>query len=187
MILQSAWHPREFSAWHLDTICNLCCEQKSEFSLCANCRPNLLEHDRPPRATDVKSAVVDARCSLRSALCFLHSASPPGRALTSSGAEQQARSGGRRAERSSKPSVGGSTSARQQRATAAGHTSQTLARGAVPRVDVRVSEIVTASERNRGTHYQLSGYSVGIRAVRYPCRMARCHRLSSCDLSPDLL
>ena len=40
---------------------------------------------------------------------------------------------------------------------AAGRVSE-LARGTVPCVDVRVSEIVTASVRDRGTQYQFGGY-----------------------------
>ena len=40
---------------------------------------------------------------------------------------------------------------------AAGRVSE-LARGTVPCVDGHVSEIVTASERDRGTQHQLGGY-----------------------------
>ena len=60
-----------------------------------------------------------------------------------------------------------------------------LVRGAVPRVDVRVSEIATASVRDRGTPYQFGGYLVGTCAVMYPCRMARCHQNALVILSPD--
>ena len=190
MKLQSALHPREFSAWHLDTICNLCCEQKSVFSLCANCRPKLLEHDRRmvTSATCHRCGSCQLSWSTQSAICILvfafGVATRRVQSTTIHCRQKEKRSC--RAERSCKPPGGGSASARQQLACRRTCLLSQSSHGALCRVLMfacrRSSQRACAIEVHNIS-------SVGMCAVKYPCRVARCHQnaLVLVVLSPTLM
>jgi hypothetical protein len=146
----------------------------------------------PSRASDVKLAAVVGR-SCRSATAFgvenafsfcIRRRHPYGWRVQST--TIHAKRGGYRAERSCKPSVGGSA-AQQLACWRTCLRARRARRSPVPRVDVRVSEIVTASVRDRGTPYQFGGYLVGTCAVMYPFRMARCHQNALVVLSRQTL
>ena len=178
MKLQSALHPREFSAGHLDTIYNLCCEQKSVFSVCANCRPKLLEHDR--RMVTSATCHRCGSCQLswtHSAFCNLHSGFCFRRRHPAGAVDDDSLppKGSCRAERSCKPPGGGSASARQQLACRRTCLLSQSSHGALCRVLMfacrRSSQRACAIEVHNIS-------SVGMCAVKYPCRVARCHQNS---------